>query len=145
MAKKEAKNNSGSQPKNKKKRDQARNKGLDKRFFSKVKQEYHDIDYADQLSAEEKDWLSRFQEEDLGANFKHKDGGEVIYKEHKDRLKSYNRNNARNRDIYGLKKAAGMITDVDPKRAIEQRQEASYDDGSYEDALIAEIDAKKED
>lgn len=90
----------------KKRRDKSKNPGLNKRFFSRIKQEYHDIDYADQLTEEEKEWLSNFMEEDLGANFKHK-GERIMDKEGE--KESYRRNNSRNRDLYSLKKGVGLM------------------------------------
>lgn len=131
-------------PKIKKKRDQTKNPGLDKRLFSKIKQEYHDIDYIDSLSAEEKDWLSRFMEEHLGANDKHK--GKKIYKRldtKAGRKKIYDPNNQRNRDVYARAKAAGMTLDLDPKFVVEALQAENDWADTTEDKLIEMIDSKK--
>jgi len=133
-------------PKVKKKRDQAKTPGLEKRLFSKIKQEYHDIDYVDQLTDVEKDWLSRFMEEHLGANDKHK--GKKIYKRldtKAGRKKIYDPNNQRNRDIYGQAKAAGMTLDLDPKFVVEALQAENDWADTTEDKLIEMIDSKKSD
>lgn len=128
----------------KKKRDSKKNPGLEKHLFSKIKQEYHDIDYIDKLSDEEKNWLSRFTEEDLGANIHHK-GAKVYKKLHTKagRKKIWDRNNQRNRDIYGRAKAAGMTLDLDPKFIIEVLQSDNDWADTTEDKLIESIDLKK--
>jgi hypothetical protein len=123
-------------------RDKIRNVGLDGRKFSKIKQEYHDIDYVDKLSDEEKEWLSRFMEEDLGARFNHP--GKKVYRKKADRIASFRRNNARQRDMYSLAKATGLINDGEPGEAIEELQRQHYDAQDIENRLIDAIDAKKE-
>lgn len=120
-------------------RDGSANTGLTKFFFSRIKQEFHDIDYVDKLNDEEKAWLSSFMEEDLGANFKHK--GKRIYRKKQDKLDSYRRNNKRNVDEYSVAKATGKIIDMSVDQAVQQWQE-NYNDPDYEDRLIAEIDKK---
>ncbi len=86
--------------------------GLKYNLFSKIKQEYHDYDYLDKLSPEEKEWLSQFTEEYLGANLKPN-------KKHYKRKKNihpakYNKeifgaNNSRNRDIHSISKVTGKL------------------------------------
>lgn len=109
-----------------------KNVGLKKEFFSKIKQEYHDIDYYHTLDDKSKDWLSRFMQEDLGANFTHK--GKRIYRKKKDEKACYDRNNARQRDIYGIAKATGKTVDIDFEIDNEDVDE------SYEDRIIKLID-----
>lgn len=70
----------------------------------KTRKDLIDYDYLDQLSEKEKDWLNRFTEEYTNARFDHK--GKKIQKERKD---SYDRNNARNRDILTRIKAEGKL------------------------------------
>lgn len=108
----------------KKGRDKEKNSGLKSRYFSKIKQEFHDIDYANKLNEEEKAWLSKFMNEDLGANFT--DKGDQIYKDPNAIKESYNRNNARNRDIYAISRAQGRLiyTEFDPT---EKETDESYD------------------
>lgn len=121
-------------------RDKIRNVGLDGRKFSKVKQEYHDIDYVDKLSDKDKAWLSSFMEEDLGARFNHP--GKKIYRKKADRIASFRRNNARQRDMYSLAKATGLINDGEPGEAIEALQMEHYDAQDIENRIIEAIDAK---
>jgi len=80
-------------------------------------------------------------EEDLGARFNH--NGKKIYKKKTDRRESFNRNNARNRDMYSIAKATGKIDDVSVEDAV-QKWENDYQDSSFEDKLIEAIDKKKE-
>lgn len=121
-------------------KDASRHSGLDKKFFSRIKQEYFDIDYIDQLSEKEKEWLSSFMEEDLGARFQH--NGKKIYRRKSDARKSYTRNNARNRDQYGIAKATGKAVDVHPDQAF-QYWEENYIDNDYEDKLADSIESPK--
>lgn len=83
--------------KKKTKRDQAKYPGLEPKFFSRIKQEFHDLDYVDQLSDKEKAWMSAFMEEWVGARLNHP--GKKFHKSAKDRKKVFDANNARNRDF----------------------------------------------
>lgn len=89
------------------KRDLTNLPGLKKNLFSKIKQEYHDMDYIDKLSDKDKAWLSAFMEEDLGANLNHK--GKKIYRKKDSKRECFRRNNQRNRDLYSLIRATGRI------------------------------------
>lgn len=127
-----------------KKRDVATYPGLDKTLFSKIKQEYHDLDYLSQLSPKEKDWMSRFMEEYLGAKNEHE--GKSVHKKlntKKGRKKIFDPNNARNRDIYSSLRAQGRLMFDDPGQFIEALQQEHYDAQDIEDRLIDEIDKKK--
>lgn len=128
-------NNGAGKKTGKKGRDKEKNSGLKNRYFSKIKQEFHDIDYAHKLNDEEKAWLSKFMNEDLGANFT--DKGNQIYTDPKDRKESYARNNSRNRDIYAISRAQGRL--IYSEFAPEQDNEESYD--PTED-IIDDIDKK---
>lgn len=65
----------------------------------KVRAEYNDFDYLDQLNDEEKAWLNKFNNEYLNASFEHDDTDIQSYEKYgKD---SNDRNNARNRCLYG--------------------------------------------
>lgn len=66
-----------------------------------------DIDYIDKLSDEEKDYLNRFLQETVVANFNH--GGENIIKDTKTRREIYRENNRRNKDVYSLGKSNGSL------------------------------------
>lgn len=125
-------------------RDKIRNVGLDGRKFSKIKQEYHDLDYIDQLSPEEKNWMSRFMEEYLGARVKH--SGKKVHKDLRTkagRKRLYDANNARNRDMYSLARATGLLNDADPGEAIEAIQFEHYNAHQIEDKLIDQIDESR--
>lgn len=102
-----------------------------------MKQEYHDVDYVDKLNEKDKAWLANFMEEDLGARFNH--DGKRIYKRKRDIKASYNRNNARNRDQYGIAKATGKAVDIPADQAY-QYWEENYVDVDYEDKLVEGID-----
>lgn len=114
---------------------------MNEKYFSRIKQEYYDIDYINKLSPEEKEWLSSFMEEDLGARFNH--GGKKIHKKKSQKRESFNRNNARNRDMYSIAKATGKVVDVDLEDAVKYWEE-SYVDNNFEDKLIDIIDKKNE-
>jgi len=66
-----------------------------------------DIDYIDKLSDEDKDWLNRYLQETVVANFNH--GGESIIKDQKLRREIYKENNKRNSDVYSLGKSKGSL------------------------------------
>lgn len=85
--------------KGKKRRDQTPNAALQKSYTPRVRQEYLDYDYLDQLNAEELAWLNKFTEEYLNASFK-RDGTDIQSYE-KYGKDSNDRNNSRNRDLYG--------------------------------------------
>lgn len=89
------------------KRSRIKYPGLDKSVHPKVRQDLIDHDYIDKLSPSEKKWLSDFNEEYLGGNFKH--GGRVKHKTKKEKRDCYNRNNARNRDAMSITKINSML------------------------------------
>lgn len=72
--------------------------------------------YAHQLNEEELDWLNRFSEEYVIGNFNH--AGNLIGRTKKWKKECYDRNNARNRDIFTREKAQGTMNyleDILPK------------------------------
>lgn len=71
--------------------------GLEVRTYAKNIQHYVDMDYIDELSEEEKDWLNIFSEEYYGNTFREKK--KSLNKNKKARQDCYNRYNARQRDI----------------------------------------------
>lgn len=83
----------------KSRRKTAKNPALQKQYTPRVRQEYLDYDYLDQLNEEELAWLNKFTEEYLNASFKRDDTDIQLYEKYgKD---SNDRNNSRNRDLYG--------------------------------------------
>lgn len=123
---------SAKKPSNKK-RNQTKTPGLEKRLFSKIKQEYHDIDYVDKLSDAEKKFMSTFMEEWLGARLNH--SGKKMHRKKAERKRVFDMNNARQRDIYSLSKAQGML------EVPEQILEGTY---NPEDDLIELLDEAKQ-
>ena len=91
-------------PRNPKKprRDRVKHSALKKPYTPRVRQEYLDYDYLDQLNEEELTWLNKFTEEYLNDSFK-RDGSDIqpYEKYGKD---ANDRNNARNRCLYGALK-----------------------------------------
>lgn len=127
-----------------KKRDKVKHPGLEKNLFSKIKQEYFDLDYADKLNEEEKKWLSQFMEEYLGANVNkermlRKYGTDVIHKEDDKRKNCFNMNNARNRDVYSISKVTGKMVSTD--EVFETSGNETY---SMENELIELIDYNRD-
>lgn len=73
--------------------------GLKKQYTTRIRQEYLDFDYLDQLNDEEKAWLNKFVEEELNTQFKN--DGTDFNKTKEQRKKIYDRNNKQNSDLYG--------------------------------------------
>lgn len=123
---------------------------LDPKVNPRIRRDYSDQDYIKSLSEEEKDWLNRFNEEWVNANFKHK-GERVHPVEYKNKIKIKNgdkrtvdvykqkcehSNNARNRDAFAISKASNILEAFKP---IEKESEKD----EYEDKLIEMLDAEK--
>lgn len=119
------------------KRDTKRFKGLEKSLFSRVKQEYFDYDYIEQLGDDEKQWLSNFINEYLGANLN--SDGKKFHKSKEMRKDVFDKNNARQRDIYSIMRATGKLDSF----CFESGDFKDVAVGS-EDAMIELIDAKRE-
>ncbi len=73
----------------------------------KTRYDLVDYDYVESLTEEEKEWLNRFTEEYVHANFKHE--GKQLHKTKKMKKTCYDANNSRNRDIFTKSKAAGQL------------------------------------
>jgi hypothetical protein len=86
----------------KKRRNKIKYPGFEKKYTTRMRQEYLDIDYVDQLNDDEKEWLNRFLEEELNSQFKN--DGTDFNKTKAERKKIYDRENARYRDLYGILK-----------------------------------------
>ncbi len=121
------------------KRSEVRFPGLVKEVNPKTRWEYLDQDYANQLSDKDKEYLSNFNEEYLSGNFNHK--GKKLHRTKKEKRDCYNRNNARNRDLYTINRTRGWIADAEiANEAVERSQ--NKDASSQEDTLIELIDLK---
>jgi hypothetical protein len=102
-----------------------------------------DMDYIDQLSPAEKDWLNRFLEESVITNFKHR--GKPIYKTKKKRREFYNSNNARNRCMFTKAKAMGTLVQVDNQNALQailDVKEKNNSSSDMEDMYITALGLK---
>lgn len=82
---------------------------LDTKTNLKIRNDLYDFDYLNQLTDKEKEWLNNFSEEYNGADFRH--NGKTLHKTKKLKSDCYNRNNARNRCVYGKAKAQGQVFD----------------------------------
>jgi hypothetical protein len=98
---------------------------LQQRFYSKIKQEYFDIDYLDKLDKKTLKVLNEFMEETLNARFNHP--GTKRLKTKAQKKVSMDANNARNRDLYSIIRATGMFSDVPVEKALEDFQIEQYD------------------
>lgn len=109
------------------KRKKSKYPGLQKNLYSRIKQQFFDIDYVDKLSEDEKAWLNNFMNAWLGANTK----DNPTVPEHEDKRKCWQMNNHRNNDVYSIKLVTGQLTDIEimPEEIVE-----------YEDSLIEKID-----
>ena len=63
------------------------------------------LSYVDQLNDKEKAFLNSFISEYVNADFRHE--GKILHKSKKAKKKCYDRNNARNRDIFTKARATG--------------------------------------
>lgn len=130
-------------------RHKVKNAGLIPQQTTKIRQEYLDYDYIDQLSEEEKAWLNKFTEEYLNAALVLDDDNEIIPEEniHKDpkyKKLIYDANNSRNRDKYGQLKTQHkqynkLIQYENAVNTIEEKQDIST---SIEDNYIDFLDKK---
>lgn len=115
------------------KRDGAAFPALQKNLYSKIKQEYFDLDYIASLTPKEKRWLNKFMNEYLNANMN--TTTKNLHRTKESRRQAFHSNNARNRDIYAIAKATGRVYDEEMPR------EESYDPT---DDIIEMIDLKKQ-
>lgn len=107
--------------------------GLNRNVNLKIRWDELDQDYIDKLSDKEKEFLSKFNQEYVNADFRHE---KPLMKSKKARRQSYSRNNARNRCIFSLAKAKNSLDEID-YNAMEKSS------GDVESALIDYIDHKK--
>jgi len=121
-------------------RSKAKYGALDPKYAPRVRKEYLDFDYLDQLNPEDKAWLNKFVEEELHASFKNNETDLNQTKEEK--RKSYSNNNARNRDLYGITKVGGLMSEITDDYQSSAKQNHSEKHNLQEDAVIAEIDKK---
>ncbi len=100
-----------------------------------------EIDYGDKLSAKDKEWLNRFQEEYVITNFKHK--GELLDDSVDYRRERWRYNNRRNNDMLLNAKTKNLLNRVDSDDHMSHYMNASptfYN--HHEDHVIGIIDNK---
>lgn len=107
------------------------------------RRELLEADYIDKLSDKEKDWLNRFNEEFVIANFNHK--GKLIDGSKKARKKSYDANNARNRCQYTKAKVTGLLNNAPTEAYLKSYIDKNVGDvyETIEDAIVDAIDKSK--
>lgn len=117
--------------KKKSRRSQAKYPALYPQYNLKTRTELFEIDYLNKLNDKEKAWLNSFNEEYVNANFTH--DGKKIQRRKSHKKDSYDRNNARNRDILTKAKASGNQVILTEKVQIT----------TVEDMLINKIDESR--
>jgi hypothetical protein len=122
--------------KKKTKRSVTKNPNLTKNLYSKIKQQFFDIDYIDKLSDKEKEWLNHFMGEYLNANLK--EGKKKLHRTKALKKDCFDRNNARNRDIYGRSRVGGKLDSLD-EQLIAKLEEEHLDE-EFEERVIDKID-----
>lgn len=81
---------------------------LDKNYNLKIRHELFDQDYIHLLNEEEKKFLNKFNSEFFNASV---DKKEPLHSTDELRKDVYDRNNSRNRDIYAISIATGLLKD----------------------------------
>ena len=116
---------------------------MKKQYNSKIKHEYLDQDYIEELSEQEKDWLNKFNEEYYGASLDYKQLDNNFHNNERLKKDCTDRNNARNRCVYGLAKATGRI--IDPSMTglgkVDETVE-NQSDANIENYVIDYLDSK---
>lgn len=101
------------------------------------------MDYIDKLTESEKEWMSKFIEEELNTQFKN--DGTDLNKTREERKKIYDRNNRQNRDLYGtLKHKSNKLVDSSNKAAdIEARLSKEINPAAVENTYIDFLNYKE--
>lgn len=136
-------------------RNQNKYPGLDPNFNLKIRRELIDQDYIHKLNEAEKDWLNRFNEEYVSANFTH-EGKRIHPKKtrtkkvrttgEKRKIDIYrkdceDKNNARNRDSFSITKSNHTLKgQSNIKSTLET--DRKYDSNETEDMMIRILDSK---
>lgn len=112
--------------------------GIKKHTHLEIRRELVDQDYIHKLNDKEKDWLHRFNEEYVAANFKH--SGKTLHKSRKKIKDCYDRNNSRNRDILSKKKVEHKVVNVGDIYEFIELEKSPTNPDSYENRLISNMD-----
>ena len=118
-------------------------------FNTRVRREHLDADYLKNISKEDLEWYAQFIDESVGGAVEKTKAGKIkaghIHNTPELAKQCYDDNNRRNRDIYGVTRANGLL------KSIEWELGTEAEDGWYvknpaltEDYLIANIDAKND-
>jgi len=130
------------------KRSKKKHPYLEPRLNSRVRQEFLDYDYIGDLSEEEKDFLNKFSGEFYGGTFS-KDGSDITANDVEGYRASYNRNNARNRDLFGLIRnrvgATKLLNYDNVINIVEDQLARGISHDNIEDAIIDYLDNKSPD
>lgn len=133
------------------KRSKEKYPALKKNVNSRVRQEYIDYDYLDKLSPEEKAWLNDFSEEYINASVgKQSEADQNRFHNTAELVKDCtDRNNARNRCIYGeVRNKVGntkLLNYENSVNIIEQEYSRDEQIQDVENAMIDKIDDDVED
>ncbi len=129
----------------KKKRSKIKYPALVPKYNSRVRQEYLDYDYLDQLNESELEWLNKFSEEYNNASFKNNETD--IDQSPEGRKGAYDRNNARNRCLYGQIKNRVANTKLvnydDMINIVEENMSRDTDPLAMENAYTDYLDYKE--
>jgi predicted NACHT family NTPase len=101
------------------------------------------MDYVDQLSDKEKEWLTAFVREEVLADFAHT--GKKLNKTKKAKREIYNKNNASNRCIYslnGIKTARSGEVKIPAEEVAAKWRKYEATKDEVEDAMIDLIDLR---
>lgn len=123
------------------KRSRSQYPNLDPRLNTKIRQELIAVDYLHKLSPEELEWLNKFNGEYVNANF-NQDGTDLDGSK-AGRKASYDRNNARNRDLYGLinSRSLGKMMNLDLELgAVENELHRNVSHDAIENSYLDFID-----
>lgn len=133
-------------PKDKRKK-KASLKVLQKKSTRLIRQEYVDYDYVDKLSDYEKQWLADFTIEHYNASVgKQKDEGKDnrFMKSKEDIKDCTDRNNWRNNDVYGKKRAHNELIYSQAEGTIDPQIRNKWaKQQSYEEVMVKLLDEKR--
>jgi hypothetical protein len=116
--------------------------GLVREVNVRTKWDYLDQDYVKKLSDAEKQFLSNFNDEFYGGSFNHP--GKQLHRSKKKKRECYDRNNARNRDLFAISRATNQLDrfreHVEPDQTwFPQTAQEKYP-GEHEDNVLELLD-----
>lgn len=131
----------------KKPRNKIKNPNLIKKYNSRVRQEYIDMDYLDQLSEEDLAWMNQFMGEYNNASFNNDETD--LDQSIEGKKASYDRNNARNRCLFGQVKSKVANTNLlnyeNVVNMVEEEMARDINPANVENAYIDFLDSKQVD